>query len=113
MTLLINSNPPSDWGFTLAEGKMVFWKFWRAIDNFKSPTFPEAVEGGAQRPLLTSLGLAIIDEIQFGSGKIVKNVLGGSATYCESQCSPLSFSTTLVHQTVKGSRRIVIFAPQR
>lgn len=74
---------------------MAFWKFWRAVNNFES-TSPEAAEGGGRRPLLTSLGLAIIDEIQFGSGEIVKNMLGGSATYCESQCPPHSFSTALV-----------------
>lgn len=55
------------------------------IQCMPSPaTSLEAVKGIAQRPLFTSLGLAIIDEIQFGLGKIVKNVLGRSATYCES-----------------------------
>lgn len=74
---------------------MAFWQSWRAFNNFQSSTSPEVAESAGQ-PLLTSLGLAIIDEIQFGSGEVVKDVLGGSATYCEFQCPPHSFSTVLV-----------------
>lgn len=34
------------------------------------------------RPDLASLGLAVIDEIRFHDGKIVKDVLGGSGSFC-------------------------------
>lgn len=40
----------------------------------------------SKRHLLTSLGLAVIDDIHLGSGAVVKDVLGGSGTYCESHC---------------------------
>jgi hypothetical protein len=39
-------------------------------------------EPGFERPLLTSLGLAVIDEIRFGPEKVISEVLGGSGTYC-------------------------------
>ncbi len=40
--------------------------------------------GHGQQQLLVSLGLAVLDDIHFGSGAVVKDELGGSATYCES-----------------------------
>ena len=35
------------------------------------------------KALLTVLGLAVIDDIQFGDGRAIKNVLGGSGAFCE------------------------------
>jgi hypothetical protein len=43
-----------------------------------SPSTTHAIH----EPLLTSLGLAVIDETRFVSGSIEKHVLGGSGTYC-------------------------------
>ncbi|KAK5940772.1 hypothetical protein PMZ80_007189 [Knufia obscura] len=34
------------------------------------------------RPLLTTLGLAVLDEIHFGNGTTAHNILGGSGSYC-------------------------------
>jgi hypothetical protein len=37
----------------------------------------------------TSLGLAVLDELQFGSGQIIQNVIGGSGTYGRQTHLPL------------------------
>jgi hypothetical protein len=36
----------------------------------------------SDRPYLTSLGLAVIDEIRFGDGTMANDVLGGSGSFC-------------------------------
>ena len=56
-----------------------------SLNSSESSTSPKATKGSESQPLLTSLGLAVIDEIHFGSGDVVRDVLGGSGTYCESQ----------------------------
>lgn len=34
-------------------------------------------------PLLTVLGLAVLDDIHVSDGTVVKNVLGGSGAFCK------------------------------
>jgi hypothetical protein len=56
---------------------------WAALKQLGWPRSDGPPRDGEQH-LLTSLGLAVIDEIHFGSGKVVTDLLGGSGTYCES-----------------------------
>ena len=63
---------------------------WAVVNKTLLSQCPKDTECGKRRPLFTSLGLAVIDDIHFGSGDVVKDVLGGSATFCEWKCSPLS-----------------------
>lgn len=53
-------------------------------DPLRTPSAKDDVHNDTDdsRPDLASLGLAVIDEIRFEDGTIVKDVLGGSGSFC-------------------------------